>query len=112
MPRLERLEHRVLRESRCCQLEQGRGLAQLQDEQGSDAGISQEVAEIVLFSYFSTTENNAFMTAHKTVSLLMAAECRSGFWMNWKVISQEVDSFPFIFVLLKKCTYDNQQRQL
>ena len=69
VPRLERLKHRVLRASRGGQPQQGGGLAQLQDEQGSDAGLSQEVASLCrrfLLSYFSTTENNAFMTSNKT----------------------------------------------
>ena len=71
VPRLERLQHRVLRAGWRGELEQGGGLALLPDEQGSHAGISREVAElgseIVLFSYFSTTENNAFMTANKFI---------------------------------------------
>ena len=69
VPGLERLKHRVLRASRGGQPQQGGGLAQLQDEQGSDAGLSQEVASLCrrfLLSYFSTTENNAFMTSNKT----------------------------------------------
>ena len=70
VPGLERLKHRVLRARRGSQPQQGGGLAQLQDEQGSDAGLSQEVASSLcrrfLLSYFSTTENNAFMTSNKT----------------------------------------------
>ena len=74
MPRLERLEHRVLRASRGGQPQQGRGLAQLQDEQGGHAGISQKVIELgheigrlLYFLTFVFNENNAF--TKKTIQL-------------------------------------------
>ena len=78
VPRLERLKHRVLRASRGGQPQQGGGLAQLQDEQGSDASLSREVAAFLcrrfLFSYLSSAENNAFVTSNKTSQLLIGAD--------------------------------------